>query len=81
MYDDPQLHARDWYVPLQNAKTGVRRYPAWPVQFSFTKVAHRFGPPTLGQHNAEVLAELGVVPEELARLEADGIIGDRMASP
>jgi len=80
MYEDPQLNAREWYVALENPKTGVRRYPAWPMQFSFTKVAHRFGPPTLGQHNAEVLAELGVGPEELARLEAEGIIGDRMAS-
>ena len=28
-------------------------------EFSFAKAPHRFGPPTLGQHNAEVLAELG----------------------
>jgi len=80
MYADPQLNAREWYVALENPKTGVRRYPAWPMQFSFAKAAHRFGPPTLGQHNAEVLAELGVGPDELARLEAERIIGDRMAS-
>jgi crotonobetainyl-CoA:carnitine CoA-transferase CaiB-like acyl-CoA transferase len=79
MYDEPQLLARGYYVPLANAKTGVRRYPAWPVQFSFARSAHRFGAPTLGQHNAEVLAELGVGPEELERLRADGIVGERMA--
>ena len=79
MYDDPQLNAREWYIPLENAKTGVRRYPGWPMRFSFAKASHRFGPPTLGQHNAEVLAELGVGPEELARLESEGIIGDQMA--
>lgn len=80
MYDDPQLNAREWYVPLENAKTGVRRYPGWPMRFSFARSSHRFGPPTLGQHNAEVLAELGVGPDELARLESDGIIGDQMAA-
>jgi crotonobetainyl-CoA:carnitine CoA-transferase CaiB-like acyl-CoA transferase len=80
MYEDPQLLAREWYVPLENPKTGVRRYPAWPVQFSFAKAAHRLGPPTLGQHNAEVLSEIGVTPDERVRLEADGIIGDRMAT-
>lgn len=79
MYDDPQLQARGFFVPLESAKTGVRRYPAWPMQFSFARQGHRFGPPTLGQHNAEVLADLGVTADELERLAAEGIIGDRMA--
>jgi len=79
MYDDPQLVARGYYVALDNAKTGIRRYPGWPMQFSFARAQHRFGAPTLGQHNAEVLAELGVGPDELARLADEGIVGDRMA--
>jgi len=79
MYDDPQLAARGYFVPLENPKTGVRRYPGWPMRFSFAAAPHRFGPPTLGQHNAEVLGELGVGPADLARLEADGIVGTRMA--
>jgi crotonobetainyl-CoA:carnitine CoA-transferase CaiB-like acyl-CoA transferase len=79
MYDDPQLVARGYFVPLENPKTGVRRYPGWPMRFSFAAAPHRFGPPTLGQHNAEVLGGLGVGPADLARLEADGIIGTRMA--
>ena len=78
MYDDPQLGARGFFVPLENPKTGVRRYPAWPMRFSFAKAPQRFGPPTLGQHNAEVLAELGVGADELARLSADRIVGDRI---
>ncbi|GMU77543.1 MAG: CoA transferase [Acidimicrobiia bacterium] len=79
MYEEPQLLARGYYVPLDHAKTGVRRYPAWPMRFSFAAAPHRFGAPTLGQHNAEVLAELGVGRDELVALAADGIIGDRMA--
>ncbi len=31
--------------------------------------------PLLGQHNHEVLAELGLTPAEIADLEADGVIG------
>lgn len=78
MYEDPQLLARGYYVRLDNPLTGVRRYPAWPMRFSFARDAHRGGPPTLGQHNAEVLAELGVGPAERERLEVEGVIGTRM---
>jgi len=78
MYDDPQLAARGFYVPLDHPLTGVRRYPAWPMAFSFADAPHRFGAPTLGQHNAEVLAEIGVDPGTLADLEAAGVVGTRM---
>jgi crotonobetainyl-CoA:carnitine CoA-transferase CaiB-like acyl-CoA transferase len=78
MYDDPQLVARGFFAPLEHAKTGVRQYPGWPMRFSFARESHRLGPPTLGQHNAEVLTELDVAPAEQARLEAEGVIGTRM---
>ena len=35
--------------------------------------------PTLGQHNDEVLAELGVDADTRAALRAAGLIGDRPA--
>jgi crotonobetainyl-CoA:carnitine CoA-transferase CaiB-like acyl-CoA transferase len=78
MYDDPQLEARGYYVSLDHAKSGVRRYPGWPMRFSFTDVQHRGNPPTLGQHNHEVLSELGLSSADIDALERDGVIGDRM---
>jgi crotonobetainyl-CoA:carnitine CoA-transferase CaiB-like acyl-CoA transferase len=35
--------------------------------------------PTLGEHNHEVLAELGLTAAEIARLEAEQLIGTRPA--
>jgi crotonobetainyl-CoA:carnitine CoA-transferase CaiB-like acyl-CoA transferase len=35
--------------------------------------------PTLGQHNDEVLAELGLSPAEIERLAADRLVGTRPA--
>ncbi len=78
MFDDPQLGARRYYVPLEHPRSGARRYPGWPVRFSFLPEPHRRGAPTLGEHNAEVLAELGVGPAALGALVDAGVIGDRL---
>ena len=33
--------------------------------------------PMLGEHNREILAELGFTPSEISSLEASGVIGNR----
>jgi crotonobetainyl-CoA:carnitine CoA-transferase CaiB-like acyl-CoA transferase len=79
MFDDAQLAARGYYVALDHARTGRRRYPGWPMRFSFAPDQHRRGAPTLGEHNAEILGgELGRSDSDLAALARDGVIGDRM---
>jgi len=37
---------------------------------------HRSAPPTLGQHNEEILRNLGLTDEELADLRAHNVIGE-----
>lgn len=47
-----------------------------PMRFSGTPVEYRRAPPLLGEHTREVLGgELGMGESELARLEAEGVIG------
>jgi crotonobetainyl-CoA:carnitine CoA-transferase CaiB-like acyl-CoA transferase len=78
MYDEPQLVARSWYQSLDHPLCGRRRYPGWPMRWSWPGSAHhRSGAPTLGQHNAGILGgDLGLTADDLARLAADRIIGD-----
>ncbi len=79
MFDDPQLRTRRYYVTLDHARTGRRRYPGWPMQFSFADGQHRYGAPTLGQHNAEVLGQqLGLSEAALTALADEGVIGTRL---
>jgi crotonobetainyl-CoA:carnitine CoA-transferase CaiB-like acyl-CoA transferase len=78
MLAEPQLNAREYYVPLDHPLTGVRRYPGWPMRFSFGGPQQRTPPPTLGQHNAEILAELGLDEAEVERLTKERVIGDRV---
>lgn len=77
LYDDPHLQARKYYQELQSAVQGMRRYPRFPMQQSpGPKGFHRFGSPSLGQHNYEILRnELGLADEDIKGLESKSIIG------
>lgn len=82
--DDPQLRARGFFQAIDHAIVGEQEYPGWPTRFgSFAPGDWWPGPaPNLGQHNDEVLrAELGLDDDELARLRAEGVIGERPAAP
>lgn len=74
-----QLEARGFFQTMNHPVTGETRYPAFPASFSaFERDLHRSPPPTLGQHNREILqSELGINESEIERLEAEQIIGTR----
>ncbi len=76
---NPQLEARGFYQTLIHPETGSTRYPGFPMRFSaFGPNLHRSPPPTLGQHNDEVLGdELGLSEDERAALREAKVVGDR----
>ena len=78
MYDVPVLEARNYYQCLEHPITGAHRYPGWPFRIMPGPVGHhRFPPPTLGQHNNEVLGGLGLTDAEIQDLRARKVIGER----
>src|SRR5271166_3741938 len=81
MYDVPQLDARGYYEEYERAITGRHRYPGWPFRITPGPVRHhRFAPPTLGQHNDEILTGLGLSRDELATLRRARVIGEQAAN-
>jgi crotonobetainyl-CoA:carnitine CoA-transferase CaiB-like acyl-CoA transferase len=81
MYDVPQLDARGYYEVYERAITGRHRYPGWPFRITPGPVRHhRFAPPTLGQHNDEILSGLGLSRDELAALRRDRVIGEQVVN-
>lgn len=76
---NPQLEHRGFYQELEHPVIGPRRYPGLPMRFSALGPDwHRRPPPTLGQHNREVLGgELGLSDEELVSLAERKIIGTK----
>jgi crotonobetainyl-CoA:carnitine CoA-transferase CaiB-like acyl-CoA transferase len=46
-----------------------------PVKLSETPATLRLAPPTVGQHNEEILALLGCTREQTRALQEQGIVG------
>jgi alpha-methylacyl-CoA racemase len=67
---DPQLSARQTWIEA----FGVRQ-PAPAPRLTRTSAAVGGPAPYPGQHTHEILRELGIATEELARLAAEGVIG------
>ncbi len=79
MYELAQLDARGFYERFEHPVTGPHRYPGWPFRITPGPAAHhRSAPPTLGQHNDEILRGLGLTDDELATLREQRVIGERV---
>jgi crotonobetainyl-CoA:carnitine CoA-transferase CaiB-like acyl-CoA transferase len=68
MIDDPQVRAMGIVVETEHAQAGLLRQARPAARFSGTPAEIRFGAPTLGEHTAEVLGELGYSSGEVARV-------------
>lgn len=72
----PQLAFRGFFEAVGHPVNQSVPHSTVPARFS--RGPHRFhqqSAPLLGQHNHELLAELGLTESEIAELEADGVIG------
>jgi crotonobetainyl-CoA:carnitine CoA-transferase CaiB-like acyl-CoA transferase len=77
--ENPQIRHRGLFEPERHPLTGDHELPTLPFRFSRVPAWLRRPSPTLGEHNDEVLSELGLSPDEIAALREHGIIGDRPA--
>lgn len=69
-----QLAARGFFVDVAEAPGGALRAPGAFAISSATRIGIRRPAPRLGEHTAEVLAEIGVDAGELGRLRAAGVV-------
>src|SRR6267378_2716581 len=78
---DPQLQANNIVVPLEGAGENIKLTVSSPIQVhGVAKVAARRAP-DLGEHNDEVLQELGLDTKEIERLRAGGVITTAVDHP
>lgn len=74
VFEDPQTAAREMMLSVPHATLGAVRVTGVPVKLSGTPGSVRTGPPTLGQHTAAVLTELGYDAAAIDALHASGAV-------
>ena len=75
VFDDPQVKAQEMAIEVDHGQRGVVRMVGFPVKLSDTPARVRRPAPELGAHTAELLAEAGYTPAEIAALRAQKCVG------
>ena len=73
-FASPQATARGMTVDLEHPVLGTIRQVGLPFAFSATPASIRTPPPMLGEHTAEILAELGYAAGEIQALRARRVV-------
>ncbi len=74
---DPQHLHRGWMQTVDHPYVGTQIFPGFPWQVSPDAPSWDRPAALVGEHNGEIFGALGYSDDDLARLQADGVIGDR----
>jgi crotonobetainyl-CoA:carnitine CoA-transferase CaiB-like acyl-CoA transferase len=74
LLDDPQVLANELVVEYQHPVAGSVSMVGPIIQMEKTPTTVRRAPPTLGQHNEEILEEFGYSASEIEKLRETGAV-------
>jgi len=79
LIDDPDYRSWEVFNVLDRPGSGPVLAPGRYARFSRTQHHETLKPPGVGEHTAEVLAEIGLTDDQIDGLAADGVV--RLGSP
>lgn len=74
IFENPQYKARENIVEVEHPRLGTIKVPGIVPKFSKTPGAIRHRAPDLGEHNEEILSQLGYNTEDMMEFQKEGII-------
>ncbi|MEU0494053.1 CoA transferase [Mycobacterium sp. NPDC006124] len=78
VFADPQVVHNGLVLEAEVTGVGSVKFVGMPVQLSETPPRLRAVPPTVGQHNDEVLTAAGYEPDQISALKRTGAIGSEL---
>jgi crotonobetainyl-CoA:carnitine CoA-transferase CaiB-like acyl-CoA transferase len=73
--EDAQIQANRMVVEMDHTQAGRLRLLGTPLRLHDTPPKYRIAPAVPGEHNAEILRELGYSPDQIAEFARQAIIG------
>jgi len=80
VFADPQVLHNEMVLEIEHPAAGNLKLVGVPVKLSKTPGTLRMPPPTVGQHNEEILNWLGYSQSELQELQEKGVVGSEEKS-
>ncbi len=74
VFSDAQVLERDMLLEVDHPSAGRIKQTGIPIKFADSPGSVDRPPPTLGQHSAEILRELGLTGAEVEELRREGVI-------
>jgi len=71
-----QIKDREAVINLNHTKLGKIQNLSFPIKFSENPQSLKLPPPLLGEHNNEILKELGYSDKEIDKLKSESVITD-----
>ncbi|HSZ38290.1 MAG TPA: CoA transferase [Acidimicrobiales bacterium] len=79
--DLPPFQSRHFFEEVKHPVIGNSRYSTLPIRFERGPERwHTRHAPLLGEHNRELLGQLGLTSDDLDALEAEGVIGESLVA-
>jgi len=72
--NDPQLEANDIVVPIDGAGETLKRTVSSPIQIHAVEKVPARRAPEIGEHDVEILTELGFSTGDISRLQSSGAV-------
>jgi crotonobetainyl-CoA:carnitine CoA-transferase CaiB-like acyl-CoA transferase len=72
---NPQVLARNMIAEVDHPKIPNLKFPGSPLKLTDSPASIRRVPPSLGQHNEEILIEAGYPADIIADLKERGVLG------
>ena len=74
VFADPQVLARNMYLEIPHPTLGTIKQTGLPIKFSLTPGGLDRHPPLLGEHNHEILEDLGYSVAQVEKMKENAII-------